>query len=438
MRLALILLLNFLMLSGCLPDPQQPSESIKPAPEPDELDTPIKIKLPLYTYDEWDVPITEAQVGDTIVLDATQIDFNTELNYNWVTWTGEEQSTRGWNSGAFGSMDRSLPTTEFSVPFPGYYKISWCPVQTSQPCVSFGELHATGEAPENRAPSVDFFYEETVNFKTLCATSCQTLIPTGASLKLIAEIDDDDTAHTFSWRSTRVRQKDSVESAYGLTAEELVFSPSIEGSYQVKLDTFDGHVTVNGPQSTPAFWNFVAREADNRLPTASFNMVGHPAVTASMSFLFDAENQRYFPSIQYFYETTFSIDDCNPLPGCNQDDLRFDTFQNNNSGAIPEFQVGDRVDFDASNSVDPDGDELSFLWSGFVDKAENGNGAYLKVGDDSPTFSVDTQVAGDYYISLCVQERDTFTLYSGADRFVRPLYDLPFQRCPQIQFRVTE
>jgi len=168
-------------------------------------------------------------------------------------------------------------------------------------------------------------------------------------------------------------------------------------------------------------------------------MVGHPDVTASMAFQFDDVNSRYFPVINYYYEEAFSIADCSVIPGCDNDRLRFDLYQNNRgTEAIPTFEVGDSVSFNASNSSDPEGEELSYLWSGYIDAADTETALFLTAGADDANYTVQLDKTGDYYVSLCVQEKGTVTLYPYNDKLVYPLYWLPKQLCSQIQFRVTE
>jgi len=449
MRLSLLSILILFTLTACqevIPVPVH-NPSPVPIPDPDPGPVPIPdpdtvvtvVELPLYTYDHWEVPLTKANVGNTVAVDASSYSYDSSIEYTWVTWTGVDRHSGAWNSYAFGDIDLIQQKIEFPAQFPGYYKISWCPANSALECVLFGELIVEGEAPVNKVPEVELYYSDDTNVKTICSYACRALFDVDEAIKLYAEIDDDDSEHSFSWKGRLNGQADLILNQHNLSQDDLSYAPTDEGEYRMQIYTYDGHVTVNGRQKTQSSFKFVVRDADNAMPQASFAMVGHPNVNASMVFQFDEVNSRYFPVINYYYEETFSIVDCAAIPDCDNDRLRFDLYQNNRgTEAIPTFEVGDSVSFNASNSSDPEGEELSYLWSGYIDAADTETALFLTAGADDANYTVQLDETGDYYVSLCVQEKGRVTLYPYNDRSVFPLYWLPNQLCSQIQFRVTE
>ena len=156
-----------------------------------------------------------------------------------------------------------------------------------------------------------------------------------------------------------------------------------------------------------------------------------------MVFQYDEAQRRYFPVINYYYEKSFTIEDCAQFPACDNDVLRFDLYQNNRGDeTIPTYGVGDTVIFDGSNSHDPDGDELSYYWTSFAEYNDD-TAQFLPAGEDHHLYSFTVEKAGDYFVSLCVQEKAERTLYDYANADTWPLYWVPRRRCPQIQFHVV-
>lgn len=421
------------LLWGCQEESPASGKGSKPNPE-----TAV---LPMYTYDAWEVPLTYVEVGDTVLLDVSQLTYDTSKEYIWTAWTGEERGGARWNRPALGADSLELPTMTFTPLFPGYYKISWCPVDSQFPCEFFGELQVTGEVPVNAKPDADYFFNEADPVASICTGYCRTLLETGFDYSFSAEVTDDaEDEHLFSL-SARYRGESEYEFwRQDLSADELNFTPAKSGLLDVDFRVYDGHITVDGPQFDELSAVFAVREATNTLPTTSFFIEGHSHVTASMRFEYDAASATHYPIIQYYYAETLSNDLCEPYDACDERFVDFSLYQNNKgAGSIPVFNLGDVIVFNANNSHDSDGDDLSYFWTGYIDDdAGTLNRPFLDVGEDEPRFEVTLEHVGDYYVSLCVQEKDARTLYSRPDYFTYPLDSVPNHMCPQIQVSVQE
>ena len=307
MRLFSMLLLAIIGLVGCQSSDDEPD----PGKSPGEK---AAVTLPLHSYDQFDVDATTVQVGREVVLDTDGYEYNKGLDYRWVAWTGESRGERIWNSRALGDVDITQTRFSFKPKFPGLYRISWCPVISENPCVLFGELEVTGEVPVNQVPEVEFYYDNSDLVRQLCSENCKHLIDTGTAIKLNPEITDDDNVHSFNWEGNLVGVNEKVIDQNGLTADGLVFTPTEEGSYRFSMETFDEHITIDGPQKASSQWHFVARNLDNGLPEPQFFVQGFPNARASMVFQYDEAQRRYFPVINYYYEKSFTIEDCAQFP----------------------------------------------------------------------------------------------------------------------------
>ena len=400
---------------------------------------PATLSLPLYDYSVTKSVDAQAALGDILMLNADDYSYDPTLGYTWVAWTGENLS---WNSYAFGEQDLTQPQLQFNLPFPGKYRISWCPTDSTKECVLYGNLTVSGELPANTKPEVTLFYSDDTQHAEVCTAYCSSLLPINEVMRTIPEIKDDDDAHFFSWRGKHFASDEVVVSNNQLGIDGLTYTPEKEGEYTFRVQTYDGHITADGRQSTQNTFDFFAREKNNEWPVTNFFLRGQPAVNAGMHFELDDENNRYYPILQYYYEESISLTNCEAPTRCDEDIWHYNRYQNNLSPehSIPTFRVGERIEFDGSNSHDPENKALSYLWHAFIEPADNSQSSSRPIkGENQPTYAFTADIAGDYYVSLCVSETDfsrLFSVYSflatPLDRFHRSLH------CPQIQIRVTE
>jgi hypothetical protein len=441
MRFAIIAATSLIALVACLPeldlDPKPgPGPVTEPEPEP-EPGPQTTVIVPMYSYDEWDIPAVEGEVGNTIVLDVSDLAYDRQKEYSWIAWTGEDKGSTSWNVPALGTTGLLEAQMEFEALFPGYYHIAWCPTDSKFECLFWGDIEITGEVPFNTIPDVDFSYSEPDRVSLLCAEGCQYVFETDHEYVFSTEISDDDEQHSYFMYTRPLGDQDYETWRNDLNEDELTFTPSKQGKYRVNFKTYDGHVTVSGPQYSESTWTFSVRDANNSLPETSFVLEGYPHVTASMSFGFDEDERVYAPVIHYYYEQTITNDVCGVLDRCEARHIDFDTYQNNRgSEDIPVFKIGDKVRFNAANSSDPDGEALSYLWSGYI--RGDINSYFMEVGDNKATYEPATEKAGDYFVSLCLQETGYNSIYNGVDYNPFPLFWPVSQMCPQIQFRVEE
>ena len=423
----LLALCLILILSGCL------ESKDKPAPEPEDK----AINVTLYTYDVWDPPAVHAATGDLVRVNAGEHTYDTSLDYSWIAWTGEDRGWRSWNATIFDEDKRSQPLMEFTPTFPGLYKISWCPTDSQYECVLYGELEVSGEVPENDEPTAEFVYSNETDVSWFCSNGCTAMLPLNEEASLIPDITDDDTEHTFSLRGYVRGNSTPIFSEYGLSPNELRFTPEAEGLYRFTISLYDGHNTIDGPQRTEYTWTFNVRDEANGFPRTQIDMQGQVDVSANMEFQFDSDKDEYFPVINYYYEDTISIADCSPDPNCTNERLHFDLFQNLATAGVPTVAVDSAVTFSGANSTDPDNDDLSYIWSGYFLSDVDDTASALPNGEDSETYTFTPDEAGEYFVSLCVQESDVASMYRTRSSGL-PYYWLPYPLCAQIQFNAVE